>query len=44
LGRRPSSLRQDGAWIGRRLQGEFSLVRLKRGATGKEWLLIKRHA
>jgi bifunctional non-homologous end joining protein LigD len=29
---------------GRRLQGEFSLVRLRRGATGKEWLLIKRHA
>lgn len=27
---------------GRRLKGEFSLVRLKRGTTGKEWLLIKR--
>lgn len=29
---------------GQRLRGEFSLVRLKRGATGKEWLLIKRQA
>lgn len=27
---------------GRRLQGEFSLVRLRRGATGREWLLIKK--
>ena len=27
---------------GRRLQGEFSLIRLKRATTGREWLLIKR--
>lgn len=27
---------------GRRLQGEFALVRLKHGATGKEWLLFKK--
>lgn len=27
---------------GRRLQGEFALVRLRRGATGREWLLMKK--
>jgi bifunctional non-homologous end joining protein LigD len=27
---------------GRRLQGEFALVRLKRSATGREWLLMKK--
>ncbi len=27
---------------GRKLDGEFVLTRLARGATGKEWLLIKR--
>jgi len=27
---------------GARLRGEFSLVRLKKGAKGNEWLLIKR--
>ena len=27
---------------GQRLQGEFALVRLKHGATGKEWLLMKK--
>ncbi len=27
---------------GRKLRGEFVLTRLARGATGKEWLLIKR--
>jgi bifunctional non-homologous end joining protein LigD len=27
---------------GSRLRGEFALVRLKRGATGREWLLMKK--
>jgi len=27
---------------GRRLKGEFALLRLKRGTTGREWLLIKK--
>ena len=27
---------------GRRLRGEFALVRMKRGKTGKEWLLMKK--
>ncbi|HUJ79630.1 MAG TPA: DNA polymerase ligase N-terminal domain-containing protein [Nitrospiria bacterium] len=27
---------------GRRLKGEFALVRMRRGGTGKEWLLIKK--
>jgi bifunctional non-homologous end joining protein LigD len=27
---------------GHRLQGEFALVRLKRGTTGREWLLMKK--
>lgn len=28
--------------FGRQLHGEFALVRLKRGAAGKEWLLMKK--
>ncbi|HTP41855.1 MAG TPA: DNA polymerase ligase N-terminal domain-containing protein [Nitrospiria bacterium] len=27
---------------GRRLKGEFALVRMKRGGNGKEWLLVKK--
>ncbi|MDD2582889.1 MAG: DNA polymerase ligase N-terminal domain-containing protein, partial [Desulfuromonadaceae bacterium] len=27
--------------FGNRLNGEFALVRIKKGQTGKEWLLIK---